>query len=371
MESEGNRLAIPRCILNCGAFAALTPPAAADLGRPETALRIEGHLYHAGSCATEKVDAPALVVAIDLFHTAAEVIRLPLIADKDLVWERAELSPRRIPDRAAGRVGNVLAGKPDSRERAELCEIGCRERAHLLFGEIRPPRQRSGMAVKVAFANVIETAGGHPIALVIGDEELILRAHADAAGRTKAGRERLEMSGTIGAVDPSLPEAVVGHVAAAFAGFLSVRDGKLSSGAKVDRGILAAERVYDRAIVIFMVLPRIPKGVGDALVAIAFPIPVGIHQSGQFRLLRDVVGLLLRVVIDAVRLHQVFREEGPDSVLVFPDLAFPGSDGECAIGLVTETKHGDRAARKRDSFKTISGRYLGRGRAEGTEKNEK
>ncbi len=104
------------------------------------------------------------------------------------------------------------------------------------------------------------------------------------------------------------------------------------------------------------------EGVGDALVAVATPVAVAVDQAGELRLLGHVIGIFRGVIVDAIGLHQVLSEQAPCAFLVLPHLALPGDHRQGAVRLVTEAEHGDRPFRQLDSFETVSGRHLGRGR---------
>ncbi|MDA7927186.1 hypothetical protein N9B33_00920, partial [Akkermansiaceae bacterium] len=105
------------------------------------------------------------------------------------------------------------------------------------------------------------------------------------------------------------------------------------------------------------------EGVGDALVTVADAVFVVIDQLGEFGFLCDVIGALFDIVIDAIGLHEIFGKAGPGFVFVFPDLAFPGDNGEGVIRLVTKSKNSHGAFGEGNDFDTIAGWDLGQSKA--------
>ncbi|MDB4397005.1 hypothetical protein N9237_01605 [Akkermansiaceae bacterium] len=210
---------------------------------------------------------------------------------------------------------------------------------------------------------MIEAAVGDPVSLVIGDEEFILRAHANATGRAKSRSQRLKVPSAIRAIDPSSPRGIIGHIAAALSFGFAIGDGEISAGPEIERGVFPTERIDNRAVVIFMVFAGDAKGVGNAFVAITDAVFVVIDQLGEFGFLCDVIGALFDIVIDAIGLHEIFGKAGPGFVFVFPDLAFPGDNGEGVIRLVTKSKNSHGAFGEGNGFDTIAGWDLGQSKA--------
>ena len=226
------------------------------------------------------------------------------------------------------------------------------------------------MTVEVPLPDMIETAIRDPVALVVGDEKFVVGAHSDATGRPKSRGERLKMSRPIGAVDPATPRGIVGHISTAFPCGFSIRDGEFAPCAEVKRGILPAEGIDDGTVVILVVFAGDSEGIGNAFVAITDAIFVLIDQAREFWLLGDVVGPFLGIVVDAVGLHEIFCKTSPGFVFVFPNLTFPGDDGEGVVGFVAEAENGHRALGQWDGFETIAYRDLGRELAGEAEKSE-
>ena len=159
------------------------------------------------------------------------------------------------------------------------------------------------MPVKIALAYMVERTIGHPVSLVVGDEEFILWTHSNPAGGTKSGGKRLEMSIPIRAVNPTAPGGVVRHVTTSLAEGLTVGHGEFATGTEVERGIFSAEGIAHRTEVVFVVLSGDAKLIGHGFVAIADTIFIGIDQAGEFRFLPNIIYLFLFVPKNTVRFH--------------------------------------------------------------------
>ena len=214
------------------------------------------------------------------------------------------------------------------------------------------------MAVEVALADVVEAAVGNPIALVVGDEEFVTWAHPDATGRAESGSEWLEMPASVGPINPATPGGIVSHIPPSLPLRFTIGDHEFAARAEVEGCIFSAERIHNRAVVIFVVFAGDAEGVGDALVTVAGSVFIVIDEAREFGFLRDVIGIFFFVVVDAIGLHEVLGELGPGLVFVFPDLAFPRDNREGAIGFMTEAKNGDCSFGERDGFEFIASRDL-------------
>ena len=159
------------------------------------------------------------------------------------------------------------------------------------------------MAIKVSFPYMIKGTVCHPVPLVVGDEDFILRTDPNAAGGTESGSERLEVALAVRAVDPAAPGGIVGHIATTFAKGLAIGHGKLPTGSEVEGSIFAPEGVHHRAEMIFMILPGYAELIGHGFIAVAHAILVGIDQTGEFRFLSDIVCIFFWIVEDTIGLH--------------------------------------------------------------------
>ena len=121
---------------------------------------------------------------------------------------------------------------------------------------------------------MVEGTVRHPVSLVVGDKDFILRTDPNATGGTEPGGKGLEVPLAVGAVDPPAPGGIVGHIATAFAKGLTVGHSKFSPGPQVEGSIFAAQRIHYRSEMIFMILPGYSELIGDGFIAVADTILV-------------------------------------------------------------------------------------------------
>src|SRR5207248_3663780 len=112
------RLAGPGQPLQAVGLAADRAPAAVGLAGVEAAVGPERQPVDAALEALAEREARPLVAAVDLLQEDAHHHRLRLVADEALPGERAELAPRRVPDRLARRLPHGPVREPDRGRRA-------------------------------------------------------------------------------------------------------------------------------------------------------------------------------------------------------------------------------------------------------------
>src|SRR5262249_12336176 len=122
-----------------------------------------------------------------------------LVANEELLRERAELTAGQIAVDAAGRLSHLLVGEQDRRriKLRDLLRLG-HDPAPALGNERRGPEPRIElvrlripleavrMADEAALSDLLERAGAVPGPLVVGVENVTFRIEADAARRTHA-----------------------------------------------------------------------------------------------------------------------------------------------------------------------------------------
>ena len=104
---------------------------------------------------------------------------------------------------------------------------------------------------------------------------------------------------------------------------------------------------------IFVIIFFITKGICHAVIAVTFTVLILVNQASELRFLCHIVGILLGVIVDAVRLHKIFGKQAPVAVFALPDFALPSGDRERAVGLMAETKYSNRALWQIDGLQRV------------------
>src|SRR5262249_26942037 len=189
-------------------LAAQRAPAAVGHADVEAAVGAVTESVDAALEAAAEREARPLVLAVHLLQVDAHDVGLVLVADEALAGEGAELAAGGVPHRLPERLAHAAVGEPHHRRRVRRQAAGAAgtllavvEHAAVVRlrggrGERRllDPAQPGGGAGIVAFADVLELARRHPLALVVGVEQVAVRAGGDAGGRAQAGGEGLEFA---------------------------------------------------------------------------------------------------------------------------------------------------------------------------------
>src|SRR5262249_32179886 len=172
-------------------------PAAVGHADVEAAVRPEAQAVDAAGGTAPGPEAPPREAAVALLQVDTHHHRFVLVADEHLPGERAELAAGGVPDRLADRLAHAAVGEPDAR-RCRLRHAGLVRLALLAVvehvagvrllervGERRllDPAQAGGVAVVFAFLDVVQFVGRDPLALVVGVEQVAVRADLYALGR--------------------------------------------------------------------------------------------------------------------------------------------------------------------------------------------
>ena len=86
-------------------------PAAVGAADEQRAVLGEAHRHDAGAEALAEREAGALVTAVDLFQEDAHDRAVRLVADEELLLERAELAAGQVAVDAAGRLAHLAVGE--------------------------------------------------------------------------------------------------------------------------------------------------------------------------------------------------------------------------------------------------------------------
>ncbi len=182
------------CRPNCE-LAVLAPVAAgAEAADDDRAVVLERHVRDAGLEALGHAEVGALVLALDLLQERALDPAVGHVGDPHLAGERAARDQHRL----ARRVGDLVVRQPQ------------RGRRRPLVVEAAGLTGRAGRVVVVELArlDVDQLVGGQPAALVVGDEDLVLRTPADAVRRAQAAGDVLDRARVL--VDLQVRAAIVG-----------------------------------------------------------------------------------------------------------------------------------------------------------------
>src|SRR5262249_8777036 len=90
-------------------------PAATGTADEQRAVLALAHRHHAGAEALLEGETRALIVAVHLLAEAAHHGAVRLVADEQLLLERAELAARQVTGDAAGRLAHLAVGEADHR----------------------------------------------------------------------------------------------------------------------------------------------------------------------------------------------------------------------------------------------------------------
>ena len=126
-------------------------------------------------------------------------VRVGLVADEELLAERAELAAGEIAVDAAGRLAHFVVGEEDAGGHELGDFLGFGHDAAAALGPLRGgaelgieligigiPLEAIGMAGEAALDDLLEAACAVPRALIVGVEHVALGIEADAAGRADA-----------------------------------------------------------------------------------------------------------------------------------------------------------------------------------------
>lgn len=189
------------------------------------------------------------------------------------------------------------------------------------------PVEALGVPVEAALLDVIDRARGHPVALVVGDEDPVLAVHRHAVGAADAagpGGDRAVRR------DPQDPPAVGGRRAAVPP--LGVAEADVQPHPPV---ALAVPREAEGELV---VVARHAPVAGDGLDHVAAAVAVRVQELRDLAALDDMDLVVLDVQAEA--LPEALVEEGQlrglevgaEGFLDDPDLAAAGADDEPAVG---------------------------------------
>ena len=247
-------------------FAAGAAPTAVGLAHVEAAVGREGRAVVATLEAAAEGQARALPFTVHLLQRHAHDEAFALVAHKHLPGEGAELPAGRVHHRLGEGLAHGAVGELDGGELAKLREVLGAAGVAL---EVRVPLERRRVAVEGVPADVVQGRGAHPLALVVGDEEVAIRGHAEAVRRTESFAPRDELA--LGR-DLETPAEILARTAHANAGDGAPEVALLVAHGAEDVGVLAAG---DAAVLV------------EGLEEVGLAIAVGVGDARQLGALHD------------------------------------------------------------------------------------
>ena len=218
----------------------------------------------------------ALVLAADLLEVGAHHEPVRELRQDQLILVGPE---RAVPRRGAHVAGRARPTVRDpTRGRRARHVDGVRE-ARLGPGLLVRvgPHERRRCAVEPPFAHVFQRTHGHPVALVVGDEQVPQRIRADAARRAEAARERRQRAVRGDLHDPATPRRERASVP------------PLGFGEpQVERDVEVPLRVARQAERELVVVARDTPRVADRVDRVAATVVIGVAQARQLGALQDV-----------------------------------------------------------------------------------
>ncbi len=85
------------------------------------------------------------------------------------------------------------------------------------------------------------------------------------------------MTRAIRAVDPATPRRIVGHVTSDT--FLTIGDDEVTTGTKVEGGVLATEGVNYWPVMILVIFTGCAEFISDTLIAVTFAVLVSVYKA--------------------------------------------------------------------------------------------
>src|SRR5438132_10957045 len=128
-----------------------------------------------------------------------------LIADEEVLFERAELAFGEVAIDAARRLAHLLIREENARRHELRDAFGLshetaaalghgRRRAEIRGRRVLVPLEAVGMADEPAHGDLLEAAGAVPRSLIIGVKDIALGVEAHAPGRAHAACRRNELA---------------------------------------------------------------------------------------------------------------------------------------------------------------------------------
>ena len=204
----------------------------------------------------------ALVLALDLLQERALDPAVGHVGDPHLAGERAARDQHRL----ARRVGDLVVRQPQ------------RGRRRPLVVEAAGLAVRAGRVVVVELPrpDVDQLVGGQPAALVVGDEDLVVGAPADAVRRAQAAGDVLDRAGVLG--DLQVHAAVV----------RPLRHGRRAAEVDRDREVHVEEAVLVEQAEPELVEVAVERPRRDLVLALVDAVGIGVDELAQLVLLGDV-----------------------------------------------------------------------------------
>ena len=144
-----------------------------------------------------------LILAVDLLQKHA-ADQLGEVADENLAAERTELAAGGVPDWFARAAAEGAVGQCHRLGRAPGRQFGqITNRSAVALA----PLQRGGVTIKSTGSHVHQGAGGNVVALLVGDEQLIVGTQTHPGRRAKTARERCQPAVGLNPQGPALVAA--------------------------------------------------------------------------------------------------------------------------------------------------------------------